>query len=163
MYREIVKRDNNIILLVISLVFFSFICISSLDLLMVPYKILFQLFAVLVLGIACFIIIRFNIMDYKYSLIERDFIVSRTLGSREDLLFSISVDSILIVAPSKSVQAQKFNKFNNKINLCGALFSKKKYIGVYHKDDKLCKFCFEPSGDLLRYLKTLIPNKVYEK
>lgn len=164
MYKEIVKREGNTVLMIIGLIVLVFTCMSILDSIPIQkYEIVVDLVSVCLVTFVAFVVLMRKVVDYKYMLIDSDLIFYRILGSRETAVLNVNLGDIKIIAPVGSEQLKKWRKADKKYNLSTSILGRNQYCGVFCKNGKTCKFLFQPSEKLIKLLSRDISDKIFEK
>lgn len=86
---------------------------------------------------------------YTYSLIADQFIIHRIKGNDDKVVENIKVKDIEYIEKQKTIN---ITTINNKKYIC-SLLNFNPYCCVYRQGDKLKKFYFEPSNNLIEKLK----------
>lgn len=86
---------------------------------------------------------------YTYSLIADQFIIHRIKGNDDKVVENIKVKDIEYIEKQKTIN---ITTINNKKYIC-SLLNFNPYCCAYRQGDKLKKFYFEPSSNLIEKLK----------
>ncbi|WHH57083.1 hypothetical protein [Petroclostridium sp. X23] len=165
MHKEIVKRQGNTVLIVIGLIILVFICMSILNEIIVvsKYSSVVDLVGVGILTAFAYFVMRYMVVDYKYTLIDTDLIFQRIIGNRETVVLDVNIEDIVVLAPaSNKALLKKQGRIDKTYRLCVTLVGKNKYFGIFEKEGKNYKVIFEPSEKLIKLVKKSIPDKVID-
>ena len=162
MHKEVVARKRThviaITLLLITCMIYLYQGINALDL---KNKGILQACNFIVTLATIFMILReYNSckISYKYSIIGDKLIINRFYRNKEENLESIRIDDIIYIG-KKNAHIKKYRAKCVGKYTCDIFSSDNRYC-IYKKDDKLVKFNFVPSENLIKRLikcnKTLI-------
>lgn len=160
MYREIIEKKKNIVWAWLSLLVLLFALFVPLQMMRPKnYGLLMDLGMIVLLTIVAYWTITAALTEYEYVLIDTDFMFGSHLGSREKILFQISVTNIICMAPQGAKELQNYqHKVQERHNLCQRFNGEKRYIAIYQKDGKLHQFSFQPSEKLVAKFYHLAPD-----
>lgn len=163
MYKETVKPVGKTVFYVIGIVGAALLltCIADLAITYykLPYRSLFQLGVLAIVGVGVYILIRNILSDYSYSIVGEELLIMAKLGNHEWVVARPQLDQIKLVAFHTSPALQQY-KAQARYNAKKSFFSSNTYICVFMQDGKLNMLKFEPSGKLLSILyKKGIPVK----
>ncbi len=153
MYSEIKKSKWNSFLvvaaMVLTLILASYIIgltIAKINLFAgdVTFYILF--------GVCVYLLIRYHLTGFLYKLENGVFTITKCLGSRQQLLLSVDVPSIVRFCPA-NMDADGAGK---QMNFCATLFKKDRYIIYMQYEGHPYRILFQPSPNLVAKLTDAI-------
>lgn len=161
MHKERLTNDSNRILVFIFTVVGILFVLSLYQFVKVDrYGFIADILLIVLLSAGGFILLKYFLTDYTYTVVGREIIFNKIYGKRERGVMDVSFDQIEVVLPANSSELQRYknikriNKFILKNN------RRQKYHIIYHVGDTLEEIIFQPSDDLLRILKKVLENKV---
>lgn len=163
MYKETVKPVGKTIFFIIGIVAAALLLICITDIAIthfnLPYRSLYQLGAVLIVGVGAYMLVRNILSDYAYSIVGEDLIITAKLGSHEWNVAQFPLSEIKLIAFHNNPALQQF-KPAARYNAKKSFFAFRTYTCIFMQDGTLCKLNFEPSEKLLGILyKKGIPIK----
>ncbi len=163
MYKETVKPVGKTIFFVIGIVGAALLLMCIADLAItyykLPYRSLFQLGVLVIIGVGAYILIRNILSDYSYSIVGEDLIITAKLGNHEWVVARPQLAQIKLIAFHTNPALQQY-KAEARYNAKKSFFSSNTYICIFLEDGKLNQLKFEPSEKLLGILnKKGIPIK----
>ncbi|WP_268041089.1 hypothetical protein [Clostridium aestuarii] len=97
-------------------------------------------------------------IKYKYFLIADEFIIYKVRGSRQDVVENIKIKDIKCIK-KVSERVEKFDSIKSKKYTC-LNSNSNVYSCKYNDDNGTNKFYFEPSGELVNRLYSLIDERI---
>lgn len=156
MYKEVVASVNKTIFIVMGAVAAALVLMGAVDIVAVqfnwPYKWIYQVLTLIIVSYGLYLLLRHNLSNYQYFLIEDELILASKLGINERSLLRLPVGDILSICPSGS-EAEKQQKVYSRYNAKKNFSSRNAYVGFFRQNGKLCKFSFEPTPHLLALLE----------
>ena len=155
MYRETAKTKTKSIFFVIGAIALYLIGFSIVDILDLPFKGIIQLVLLLIVALAVYTLVRFNLCIYEYNLFENELIFISKIGSIERIIARVEISSIEFAAPyGNSILETKKEVF--RYNAKKSMTKRGVYVLVFKDENmKICKLAFEPTMVFLNKLREL--------
>ncbi|MGI5885114.1 MAG: hypothetical protein ACOX83_09140 [Candidatus Spyradocola sp.] len=150
MYQELVKyptgtRSENV-LYIVGIVLGVFL-VSILSWLLSSWGVpMMDFLAVAILAVWAFFIFSRRIVEYRYALMDSEFIVGRIVGGREKPVFSLEVTDIQSIGPVEKKSHLRTQRFALRTSKLTAVQI------VYRRDGQEQRVILQPSGHMLRLI-----------
>ncbi|NLY42749.1 MAG: hypothetical protein GX066_02025 [Clostridiaceae bacterium] len=161
MYKETVKREGNSFLMAIGLVVLLFVFMSILDpvfSILFRYRIIADLIKLALFVICGYVVLRYFVAYFEYTIIDTDLIFHKIIGNRETVVLGVNTKDIRIIAPLSSSAIKKYGTAG-KYDVSITLFGRNKYCVIFERQGKNYKLIIEPSESFIQALKKSIPDK----
>ncbi len=154
MYKESVKAQKNANVIIVAIVIFALAFMWIADMLVVrfgiPYRSLYQLFAIAIAAIGAYILVRSVLSEYEYVVDEDEMKVNFKLGIKEQNIVSLHLSDIEAIY--KKDKMKDIASCTEKYNAKKSLVSGNEYICIFTRENKRCRLSFEPSDKMIEFL-----------
>ena len=157
MYKEIVKSKGNRSFYKLVIIIAIALCLLwGLNALALhfgwQYRMLYQLASIVGICILVYPIIRHQLAEYYYCLDENHLVLNTKMGIRDIVLLNVALEDIKFIAPVGFSDYQNFKPFT-VYEARKTIYKNLGYMGYFTEKNRLCKFYFEPSEEMVEILR----------
>lgn len=154
MYKESVKAQKKANVLIVAIVIFALAFMWIADMLAlqfgIPYRSLYQLFAIVIAATGAYILVRSVLSEYEYVIDEDEMKVNLKLGIKEENIVSMRLLDIEAIYKKDKIKDRI--SYAEKYNAKKSFVSDNEYICIFVRGEKKCKLMFEPSDKMIEFL-----------
>ncbi len=154
MYKESVKAQKNANVIIVAIVIFALAFMWIADMLAlqfgIPYRSLYQLFAIAIAAIGAYILVRSVLSEYEYVVDEDELRVNFKLGIKEEKIVSVRLSDIEAIYKKDKIEDKI--SCTEKYNAKKSLVTDNEYVCFFTREEKKCKLMFEPSDKMIEFL-----------
>ncbi|OFI01525.1 hypothetical protein CLOACE_20800 [Clostridium acetireducens DSM 10703] len=160
MYKETIERKIFHVIFALFLILVTVLFSTEIIKLIYTQRSDINNLSVFIFQIGLLVVFAFEVfkckVKYSYSVIADQFIIHKLIGNEDKVVENIKIQDIEFIGENNKLLSC-LDRIKSRKYIC-SLYCKKTYCCIYKKGEKVNKFYFESSNDLVKKIK-VIKNK----
>lgn len=158
LHQELSKREKVSVLWMALWILSAALVLITMNIVMVRLQINSDITDFIIIGlcaVATYILIKKNLVSFKYCIIDDEFIVHEVLGSKEKMILNLNLNQIVTFEKTQgtSFEKDKQGDYSSKQRLYNSTKKLNRHYIVFEESNELRWFTFQPSDYMVELMR----------